>query len=1047
MTQDAPQSSSLVSPYNDSADDYIRQLKMQNTCFQEALSHASHYISAVRGKLSLDACESQELEDLYTSWSTVLQRCQLQSQDHLLQNDQPPGKTVPLISAPDRVDGSGSLQMPKILRDCLIIQTDGVSEALEGQVVHTYAAELRLLRGKVVVLQEEFGKEHDLRIASEKLNTCLQNEIRSQAESLKECSDENAELHNKIRTLKAQIYEMDTSAEAAYDDNLKLAERVRHLTGSMSEIRVRVGTILRLFGRKPSSHKPARPVSAAAATGVRRMVSCDINSEGILEDCKQLQLLVTPLLDAAATHDSGTAGCSGGLPPNCDESAPNTEHPLSLAPLENQPADTSSCSELPPLMHNSVIQQSLATTAGDSPPPLSKDLTPAETTPLSMQTIVQRLQEFEKTKEQLTLLTVEAQSTQTLLQHAVHDREVAEKKSSEYQDRLSRAEAEVKRMGKTLHNLMESIINFDSCSDPPIFDTAALAQESLDLAEPIAKPIIECLSVHDKNSATTIKLLQRQIDTLKLETEKLRMSNLMLLKREACNTNVIRNMEQQLHRLSDENFFLAGENSVLLGTKGTIDPNVGLATLTNDNKTLREQFVSMQQKYSQLKSEHDKLVSSYKALKIELSEEQGRRARAEDRCTIMRDEIQELNDGRRSRSASRAGSRRSSVSGPPSVNGFRDDPQGTNDVIRSLKRTIATVRLENVSLSSQIETLIFSEARTKQCVTQLMLENHKLVTEAVCRDVLISALQNEARRHLQTLLRMCVLVPSGNAHEELNGRIVKLEEQLLARDTALETLHEERAKLAAKEAALCIDVDGLSMENVRLTIENDNLTNQLEVLKRPEQYSSGAQTASCITHRTTIEAADKLCSNTPSSSEGATNSRLLFTLARADIVLNQKHHSSDSCVEAELSKVSDSMDKLALQNKHLQHENIQIRHRLKEAEKQHLVPHDSLLRMARYLNEKEEELFSIVEMAQVHNSQLVGLHNYVSRLMNECLSPVENDMCRSIEASDVTSLQIKQILRQLVKEVTSLKPLAISSRTASLRVSTASELLQRFTSV
>lgn len=123
----------------------------------------------------------------------------------------------------------------------------------------------------------------------------------------------------------------------------------------------------------------------------------------------------------------------------------------------------------------------------------------------------------------------------------------------------------------------------------------------------------------------------------------------------------------------------------------------------------------------------------------------------------MRDEIQELNDCRRSRSASRAGSRRSSVSGPPSVNGFRDDPQGANDIIRSLKRTIATVRLENVSLSSQIETLIFSEARTKQCVTQLMLENHKLVTEAVCRDVLVSALQNEAQRHQQTLLRMCVL--------------------------------------------------------------------------------------------------------------------------------------------------------------------------------------------------------------------------------------------------------------------------------------------------
>lgn len=1025
MTQDGP-GSSPVSLHNGSVGDYIRRLEMQNACFQEALFHASRYTSAVQGKLSLDPCESQELEDLYISWSTALQRCQLQSQDRLSQHDQLPERTAPSILASDRVDGSGSSPMPRILRDCLIIQTDGVSEALEGQTVHTYTAELRLLREKVVMLQEEFSKEHDLRVASEKLNTCLQSEIRSQAESLKECNDENTELHNKIRALKAQIHEMDTSAETAYDDNLKLAERVRHLTGSMNEIRVRVSTVLRLFGRKPSSHRSARPVSAAAATGVRRAISYDINSEGILEDCKQLHLLVAPLLDATSTRDSGTADCSSGLLLNCDEPAPTAEHS--------------------PLMHNSVIQQPLTTTAGDSLSPPSKDLTSAESTPLPMQAVVQRLQEFEKVKEQLTLLTVEAQSAQTLLQHAVHDKELAEKKSSEYQDRLSRAEAEVKRMSKTLHNLMEAIINFDSCSDPPIFDTAAIAQESLDLAEPVARPIIESLSVHDKNSVTIVKLLQQQIDTLKLEAEKLRLSNLMLLKREACNTSVIRNMEQQLRRLSDENFFLAGENSVLLGAKSAVNPNVGLTTLTNDNKALREQFVSMQQKYSQLKNEHDKLVSSYKALKIELDEEQGRRARAEDRCTIMRDEIQELNDCRRSRSASRAGSRRSSVSGPPSVNGFRDDPQGANDIIRSLKRIIATVRLENVSLSSQIETLIFSEARTKQCVTQLMLENHKLVTEAVCRDVLVSALQNEAQRHQQTLLRMCVLAPSDNAHEKLNEHIAKLEEQLLARDKALETLHEERVKLATKEAALCMDIDGLSTENVRLTIENGNLINQLEVLKQPQRHSPDAQTASCITNRTATETVDKICVSTPNSCEGASNSRLLFTLARADIVLNQKHPSSDSCVEAELSRVSDSMDKLALQNKHLQHENIQIKHRLKEVERQHLVPHDSLLRMARYLNEKEEELFIIVEMAQTHNSQLVGLHNYVNRLMNECLSPVENDMRPSIEASDVTSLQIKQLLRQLIKEVISLKPMAISSRTASLRVSTASELLQRFTS-
>lgn len=56
-----------------------------------------------------------------------------------------------------------------------------------------------------------------------------------------------------------------------------------------------------------------------------------------------------------------------------------------------------------------------------------------------------------------------------------------------------------------------------------------------------------------------------------------------------------------------------------------VNPNVGLTTLTNDNKALREQLVSIQQKHSQLKNEHDKLVSSYKALKIELDEEQATR--------------------------------------------------------------------------------------------------------------------------------------------------------------------------------------------------------------------------------------------------------------------------------------------------------------------------------------------------------------------------------------------------------------------------------------
>lgn len=79
--------------------------------------------------------------------------------------------------------------------------------------------------------------------------------------------------------------------------------------------------------------------------------------------------------------------------------------------------------------------------------------------------------------------------------------------------------------------------------------------ESLDLVEPVARPSLNPY-LYDKNSVTIVKLLQQQIDTLKLEAEKLRLSNLMLLKREACNTSVIRNMEQQLRRLSDENFSL-----------------------------------------------------------------------------------------------------------------------------------------------------------------------------------------------------------------------------------------------------------------------------------------------------------------------------------------------------------------------------------------------------------------------------------------------------------------------------------------------------------
>lgn len=1046
MCQDAPQSSPPASPRGDQVADYLFRLETQNTHFQEALSHASCYISAVQDKLPPDAIESHELKKLYTAWSTALQQCHFQyAGGHLSRNNLLLEKIGSHILALDEKEDvspsekdSKPSQLPRVLRDCLIIQTDGVSEALEDQAIHTYAAELRLLREKVIVLQEEFSKEHDLRMTSEKLNTCLQDEIRSQAKSLKECSDENAELHNKIKALKEQIYEMDTSAEAAYDENLKLAERLRQLTGSLSEIRVRVNTVLRLFGRQPTTRKPTRPVSAAAATGKRRIASCDVNSEDLLEDCKQLQLLVAPLLNASMARDSTTATLSNSLRLGCPDPAPSDKQALPSMPVEKQGADVSSCSELPPLMCNSVIQQPLATPA-ESPSPASKSVTPVETAPLSMQVIVQRLHEFEKIREQLNLLAVEAQSAQTLLQTATHDKEVAEKKSSEYQDRLARAEAEVKRMSKTLHSLMEAIIHFDSFSDTPIFDTAAFTQGS---AESAARAIGEYLSAHDKNSSTTIKFMQQQIDTLKLETEKLRMSNLMLLKREACNTSVIRNMEQQIRRLSDENFFLAGENSVLLGKQDSITPTVGLVALADDNKGLREQLVGIQQKHSQLKNEHDKLVSSYKALKIELDEEQGRRARAEDRCMIMRDEIQEVNDDRRSRSASRPGSRRSSVSGPSSISVFRDDHQGVTDIIRSLKRTIATVRLENVSLSSQIETLIFSEARTKQCVTQLMLENHKLVTEAVCRDTLICSLQNEAQRHLQTLLRMCVLIPSDHVHMELKERITQLEEQVQARDRDLEAAHDERVRLTAQDTALRIDIDGLSAENMRLTMENNSLSNRLALVQQSQQSSCNTQVVHATTHGV-AETTDSVSVYTPKSEGGASNSRLLFTLARADIVLNQKSPSVDSRVEAELSKVSDSMDKLALQNKHLHHENIQIKNRLKEVERQHLIPHDSLLRMARYLNQKEEEIFLVVEMAQHHNTQLIGLHNYADRLLSEYL-PSGDD---GYEVSDVASLQVRQTLRQFIKEVTSLKPLNISNKTASLRVSTASELLQRFTSV
>lgn len=1053
MPQEDSQSDLPASSHDDIMSGYLHRLEMHNSCLQNALSHASHYISEVQGMLSSATSESQELKDLYAAWCTALQRCQIQCGDCLSQTSLS-SENIP-SSCLDRIEDaplgekcSASSHVPRILRDCLIIQTDGVSEALENQAMHIYTAELRLLREKVILLQEEFSKEHDLRIASEKLNTCLQDEIRSQAKSIKEYNDENTILHDKIKKLKAQMYEMETSAETAYDDNMKLAERLRQLTGSMSEIRTRVNIVLRLFGRQPAPTKPIRPVSASAATGKRRTVSYDINADGLLEDCKQLQLLVAPLLKTASSQDSAQETPSTTLntsPVTHNEPSIPDKQLLSQERIENPQTDVFSYPELPSLMYNSVIQQPVVASTTVSPTLTNKSIVTVETTPLSMQVIIQRLRDFESLKEQLSILTVETESTRVLLQRATHDKEVAEKKSSEYQDKLARAEAEIKRINKTLRSLMEAIVNFDSFSDPPIFDTSACAQGSLDTVEPVAKSITESLAAHNKNSFTTIKLMQQKLDAFKLEIGKLRMSNIMLLKREACNTSVIRNMEQQIRRLSDENFFLAGENSFLLGKQNSINPDIGLITLNDDNKALREQLVSMQQKYCQLKSENDKLMSSHKALKIEFDEEQSRRTRAEERCVIMRDEIQEANDDRRSRSASRPGSRRSSVSGPSSFSAFRDDPQVVSDTIRSLKRTIATVRLENVSLSSQIETLIFNEARTKQCATQLMLENHKLVTEAVCRDTLISSLQNEARRHLQTLLRMCVSIPSDRTQEDLRKQIAELEDQLLARDKDLKIMHEERVNMAAQDAALCIDTEGLSAENIRLTVENNNLTKQLEIVKQVKRKSFDNYIMQTTTNDIATPTANDVSVNTPKSESDVSNSRLLFTLARADIVLSQKHHSSDSYVEAELSKVSDSVDKLALQNKHLQDENTQMKNRLKEAERQHVIPHDSLLRMARYLNEKEEEIFVIVEMAQNHNSQLISLHNYASRLMNEYLPPAGDNSCSLLEASDIKSLQIRQILRQFIKEVTSLKPLNISCKTASIRVSTTSELLQRFT--
>ena len=257
-------------------------------------------------------------------------------------------------------------------------------------------------------------------------------------------------------------------------------------------------------------------------------------------------------------------------------------------------------------------------------------------------------------------------------------------------------------------------------------------------------------------------------------------------------------------------------------------------------------------------------------------------------------------------------------------------------------------------------------------------------------------------------------------------------------------VREERVRLETCEAELAATVASLSEENSRLSTENDRLAAELRAMRSAEGVSDGAGPAirqpsprfgEALGQELTLGAAEDSATATPSHR----SSRLRSSLAQAERVLSLV--ASPSSAREETSRASDSVDALALRSRQLQQENAQMRRRLAQYEERRVVPHDVLLRMARYLNEKEEELFAAVETVQSHNTRIEGLRTYADRLSAEYLGDGGGG---PKEAASPSALQVKQVLRNLVRAISAVQPMDCGA--VDFRVSTASELLRRFTS-